>query len=213
MTMEPKAIFLDWDGTICNSRFWGHWPDSDAYSIAYTLIQDHLFKANPETLNDWMRGSQNAEDVMVALSHNVGLVPEELLAHLRESCERMQFVDEKILPLIEGIRRMGTKVVMATDNMDTFTRWTVPALRLDQHFDDILDSHSLKALKRDKDHNGRSAFFAGFLTDNDIDPATTVLIDDGLHNAVVRNFGMGFIHVTPTFPITAILSSLKTRAV
>lgn len=93
--------------------------------------------------------------------------------------------------------------------MDTFVRWTVPALNLAQHFDAILDSYSLRALKRDKDELGQSKFFGKLLSKNRIDPTSTVLIDDGAHNAVVKDFGIQFIHASSNSPAHSILVSLS----
>lgn len=62
--------------------------------------------------------------------------------------------------------------------MDSFPRWTVPALTLTEMFDDILDSFTLKAMKGDFDETGKSMFFSDYLSKNNILPGESVLIDD-----------------------------------
>ena len=208
-SMRPSVIFLDFDGTICGSRFWGHWADEGKYSNTNRLIQERLFKASPDMLTGWMRGGYTSEDIIQRISNDVGLSPDELLVGLRESCEQMRLLDKRILPAVKSLRQSGVKVVIATDNMDTFLRWTAPALNLAKHFDAILDSYSLQALKRDKDELGRSKFFGKFFDENRIDPMSTVLIDDGIHNATVKDFGMGFIQISPDSPAHSILASLN----
>ncbi len=90
----------------------------------------------------------------------------------------MNIDSKKSIHLINQLRATGTKVVLATDNMDSFVRWTIPALGLTNYFDDILDSFSLKALKRDFDEQGNSRFFSGYLSKNNLLPTDCVLIDD-----------------------------------
>lgn len=210
--MGLRVIFLDFDGTICGSRFWGHWADDAKYRKISERLQERLFKTNLDMAMQWMRGEHTAEYIMQRISGDIGVPAPELLAGLRESCQRMELYNEHILPAVRDLRQNGTKVVVASDNMDTFARWTIPALKLNQHFDDVLSSHSLKALKRDKDDSGGSKFFGAYFTKNKIDPATTVLIDDGAHNAVVEDFGMRFIHVTPALPAESILASCYSQS-
>ncbi len=207
--MTLRVIFLDFDGTICGSRFWGHWADDSKYRKINELMQERFFKTSSDVLTQWMRGEHTAEDIAQRISDDVNVPAEELLTGLKESCERMELFNDQILPAVKSLRQNGARVVIATDNMDTFVRWTISALSLSQHFDDILSSHSLKALKRDKDDAGGSKFFGTYFAKNKIDPATTVLIDDGAHNSVVEDFGMRFIHVTPTSPAESILASLS----
>lgn len=207
--MRPSVIFLDFDGTISGSRFWGHWANDNKYGKTNELIQERFFKTSSDILTQWMRGEYTAEDIAQRISSVIDVPAEDLLAGLRESCERMELFSDRILPSVRSLRQTGTKVIVATDNMDTFTRWTAPALKFDEHFDAILDSHSLRALKRDKDGAGQSKFFGKFLAENKISPASTVLIDDGTHNAVVKDFGMGFIHVSSESPAHSILESLS----
>lgn len=206
--MRPSVIFLDFDGTICGSLFWGHWADDGKYSKTNRLIQERFFKTSPDILAQWMRGEYTSEDIVQRISKDIDISPDELLTGLRESCEQMRLFNMQILPAVKSLRQDGVKVVIATDNMDTFLRWTAPALNLARYFDAILDSYSLRALKRDKDELGQSKFFGKFFEENGIDPASTVLIDDGMHNAIVKDFGMRFIHVSPNSPAHAVLASL-----
>lgn len=206
--MKPSVIFLDWDGTVCGSRFWGHWAEDGRHAQANALVQKQFFQASPEILTEWMCGDWTSEEIVAEIARRTGLAAGDLLAGLRESCERMELFDRSILDVIAGLRKKEVKVVIATDNMDTFTRWTVPALQLGRHFDTILNSHTLKALKRDKDGAGNSKFFAQYLAANRIDPSATVLVDDGAHNRVVRDFGMRYVQVTPRSSAVDILTSI-----
>ncbi|MBN2780090.1 MAG: hypothetical protein JXQ74_03405 [Alphaproteobacteria bacterium] len=62
-----------------------------------------------------------------------------------------------------------------TDNMDCFTRFTVPSLNLDHYFDAIASSSDYGLLK--KENNG--AFFKAVAGEHDINLSESFFIDDG----------------------------------
>lgn len=206
MNANTKVIFLDWDGTICDSRFWGHWAGDAQYGSSYDLLQQRFFREMPKKLDEWMRGMWTSEEIVRQISTLINLPVPEILAGLQESCQHMTFISDTILPLVAILRSKGVIVAIATDNMDTFTRWTVPTLGLNDHFDAILSSYALQSLKSEKDLSGQSTFFANYLRQMEVSPEQTILIDDSAHNASVKDFGMGFLQVTSEYPIDAILA-------
>lgn len=201
---EPKhkVVFIDWYGTLSISRFWEHWEAERPEDAA--LIKHHFFDSDKDSIWSWMRGELTAEDIARLLEQRTGIAEYELLKSLQESSQQQTLMDENVLDLIDSVRNTGARVAVATDNMDTFPRWTVPALRLDEHFDDILDSHSLKILKLDKDENDRPAFFNDYLLKHDITPEETVIFDDNAHR--LQPFELDCIQVSPQQPLTARLS-------
>lgn len=201
---EPKhkAVFIDWYGTLSTSRFWQHWETERPNDAA--LIKHHFFDSDKDLIWSWMRGELTAEDIARLLEQRTGIAEHELLRGLQESSQQQALIDENVLDLIDNVRNTGARVTVATDNMDTFPRWTVPALRLDEHFDNILDSHSLKILKLDKDENDRPAFFNDYLLKHGITPEETVIFDDNAHR--LQPFGLDCIQVSPKQPLTARLS-------
>ncbi|MEZ4104057.1 MAG: hypothetical protein R3B60_02090 [Candidatus Paceibacterota bacterium] len=46
-----KALFVDFDGTLCDERYWRSLPTEE-----YEAIQELLFKNNTQIVHDWMRG-------------------------------------------------------------------------------------------------------------------------------------------------------------
>lgn len=174
--MQPKIIFIDWDQTLNHMRFWGHWRDTRPED--YEAIQQTLFSpANKPMIHAWMRGQRSAEDVVEWLARQSNWSASKLLTELQTSCELETFTDQKAAELIAELRRRGHLVVIATDNMDTFTRWTVPATRLTDHVDGILNSYGLGVLKCD--HGNLSwPFFDQFLADRAVGYQDCVLIDD-----------------------------------
>jgi FMN phosphatase YigB (HAD superfamily) len=111
----------------------------------------------------------------------------------------MQLISENSLNLVTALRSKGIKVVIATDNMDTFHRWTVPSLRLDSYFDHILSSFELRALKADTDEQGRSLFFTSYLKSNAIDPGESLLLDDSdeAFGQIIRQAGIDYQCLKP----------------
>ena len=190
--MRTKVIFIDWDKTLSTSRFWGHWATSEPQF--YQLIQKHLFGPNNEIIVAWMRGKLGAEQVIEQLAVLTGIEEKTLLRELERSCQNMQLIDQSIKEAIMRLRSDGVKVVIATDNMDTFPRWTVPALSLSGLVYYILDSHSLCVLKKDSDARGMSKFFQPYLSSQGIKPDEAVLFDDNA--PYVENFGIKYVQVT-----------------
>jgi len=194
--MRPKAIFIDWDGTLSGSRFWGHWNLNPSDQIKYQQIQQVLFQNRHDLLRDWMLGFISHVTVLEYISKTTEIAYDELLRELRHSCENMHFLDKGVLDAIQEIRKQNVKVVIATDNMDTFRHWTVPALKLHEHFDGIITSDTRGAMKANFHEDGTSMFFNHFFNLTGIKPQETILIDDGINNKVVENLGMTFLHVT-----------------
>ena len=198
-TAKPKIVFLDWNGTISGSKFWGHLEvDSHPRHDLFTKIQDILFGEQRKNLEPWMRGQTNAEDIVRQLSQRINLPYELIFDELIKSCRTMEFSTTRLVELVKQIQNMGIKVVIATDNMDTFVRWTIPALGLRDIFDDILDSYTLKVLKRDFDQTGKNLFFSDYLNKNHIQFSECVLVDDSEDkNNLISNTGIIYRRIKP----------------
>ncbi|HSX30938.1 MAG TPA: hypothetical protein VLE99_03410 [Candidatus Saccharimonadales bacterium] len=203
---QPEVLFVDWDGTLSRSKFWEGCDPSVLAPNALDQFKTYLFKGSPDFVRLWMRGDYTSRHVVGMLATQFSLDPTALHNELKASCQRMRFVDDDLPDKITRIRGQGTKVVIATDNMDTFTKWTAPALDLNSLVDGILSSYHLRALKADM-HGLHSPFFSDYLSTQSIDPTQAVLLDDGPHNAVVTSLGMQFVHITPDRPIGAALDA------
>jgi FMN phosphatase YigB (HAD superfamily) len=207
MSEIPKIVFVDWDGTLSNSRFWGHLITEDP--DGYDKIQKSLFVGNSSLLHQWMRGFITVEHVIDHLSDITNLDPQHLFSNLEKSCRAMEFMHTETLEVIKEKRSQGMKVVIATDNMDTFSRWTVPSLQLHDHFDGILTSVARSALKGEVDKSGRSLFFQHFLNQNGVRPNQSLLIDNSDFANVANSIGMHFQRVTPEFSVIDALRTLQ----
>ena len=194
-----NAIFLDWYNTLSENTFWEHWLEDETRRSHYQQIQRFLFNDNGRLVNDWMRGLHSSEDIAEYVAKNVGLTTEEALNDLKLSSRQQTLVEPEILVLVGRAKKLGYTVGIATDNMDSFSRWTVPSLKLDRHFDVILNSANLGALKSDRQSDGSLKFFKEFMYQNALDPEDVVLIDDSLHlEPILLEEGIDFRRVTKT---------------
>lgn len=193
--MSEKAIFVDWDGTLSGSRFWQAWRDDAAELHKYRAIEQMVFGRDKRMMNGWMLGKLSAEQVVESVASKTGLLSVELMGELKASCEKMEVLPG-IVAAIQESRAAGHRVFVATDNMDTFSRWTRPALKLDEVFDGILNSADIGFFKRDIDPYGRSLFFESSFRQFSIDPANAILIDDSANSQIVERFGMSLRKVS-----------------
>lgn len=189
------TLFVDWDGTLSQSKFWAGWsePKHPLHELHETVITAFAPEFAP-MLEGWMRGRMSAESFAVRFARVAAISSLQILEGLQESAEAMEWADPRLPDRISQLRRVGYRVVIATDNMDSFRRWTVPGLALDRHVDGILDSFHLRALKSDME-NATSNFFTPYLRTHQITPSTCTLIDDRASNQVVKGAGMNFHHV------------------
>ena len=204
---KPKVAFFDWFATLSSSVFWEQLkdPNHPHHNLADKL-EVSMFTNLGHLINPWMRGEYTTEEVLTEVSKDSGIPHDVVMEEFIAGCERMTLSAAEIPTLIDQLRDLGVRTIIATDNMDSFTRWTVPAMGLDTMFDGVLNSYDLKALKEDTE-NGRLLFFHNFLTDNDIDPQDTVIFDDSDHKLVVLSKGgMRCIKVEPH---TGIVTQLK----
>lgn len=195
-----KTLFFDWHNTLSNSLFWDQWKDSSHPRHEwYVPLSRYLLGENMPTVMEWMRGKVSAEDVAALLGDRFGYSREIIFQDLKESCEAMCLVSDEVLPLVRKLRSGGVKCVIATDNMDTFTRFTVPALRLSEHFDGVLNSFERGVLKQDADEQSpdRIPFFEEFLQENGLEYKDGVLLDDSLYTAgMYERCGLDIVQIS-----------------
>lgn len=193
-----KALFVDWHKTLSVSLFWEQLREVTHPRHDYhDRIVACLFRDYEHLLSPWGRGILTVEEIVEAIHRDCGLASDVLLRDLRVSCQSMRFAVQGVPDLIREIRLGGTKVVVATDNMDTFGRWTVPSLHLDEIFDDVLNSCELGVCKADTDARGRSTFFDPFLAKHRLAPNECAVIDDSPFNEpAITCSGMKYLRVS-----------------
>ena len=204
----PKVIFIDWYKTLSNDLFWSHLTSkNNPYRQYHHKITQYLFVKNKTIINPWMRGEYTSEDISQKISQAIKLDKKIILHELALSCKNMSFVSPQIPKLIKSIQQRGTKVVIATDNMDTFRSYTIPGMNLANIFDDFLISCELKCLKND--FKGKKIlFFDNFLKSNQLSFSDVVLLDDWLDKTgTYDKLGFKIIEIDSPRRLLEILSS------
>ncbi|MBN1617872.1 hypothetical protein JW887_00840 [Candidatus Dojkabacteria bacterium] len=179
ITNLPKVMFFDWNKTLSNSLFWEHLSDDNhPLNEFHDAIVDSLFSKHKDKIYPWMRGKISVDKIMNLIASDVNLSADTLCEELKISCENMKYVSDETPDLIEQVRGRGIEAVIATDNMDTFSLFTVPGLNLDRQFDDILNSFELGVLKEDFDENNVPLFFKDYMDQRKLKYDEVVLLDD-----------------------------------
>ncbi|NQV88011.1 MAG: HAD family hydrolase [Parcubacteria group bacterium] len=176
--MGYKTIFIDWFNTLSDSLFWSQlFVPNHPYNCYHKEITKYIFLENPNLSKDWMLGKFSSEDICKKISFATGIKYEIILSTLKESCMNMRLANDRVLPVVQEIRDMGVSVVIATDNMDTFRRFTVSSLGLENYFDNFLVSNELQVVKYQTEQNA-IPFFDDYLKKNSLTYKDVVLLDD-----------------------------------
>jgi len=167
--MTPKLLFLDWDGTLCFDYFWRSLTSKNE---RVREAVNFLFSEEKDLINDWLRGDFSSEEINTMISEKSGCSFDELWNSFVRDCQTMTF-DSRLRESLSKIRRTS-KIVLVTGNMDCFRRFTIPALRLDDCFDDMVISCEVGYLKNEK----AGQQFIDIARKFRIELSDTVLIDD-----------------------------------
>jgi FMN phosphatase YigB (HAD superfamily) len=173
--MTKKIIFIDWNKTLSHSLFWERLRDTD--SLTYDKIEKWLFIENRSIINSWMKGDVGSKEVIRSMSKDINKPYDFLWDEFVISCRHMEWSIDGLETYIRKIRRNGTKVVIATDNMDSFLEYTIPGMKLNELFDDWLVSSEIGHLKDEEELQGIS-FFDDYLNKHNVTYKDVVLLDD-----------------------------------
>ncbi len=124
---------MDFDGVLCYERYWRSLPP-----VQHEQVQELLFRQDTTLVNEWMRGKYSAEQINRIVSENLGIPFGELWDIFVQDCQTMS-VSEEVLRSIGRLRKQYV-VILLTGNMDSFSMFTEPRLRLKQCFDIVSNS-------------------------------------------------------------------------
>jgi len=134
--MKP-ILFIDFYQTLSDY----HWDIDKEFF-------DYIF-SNNELMKDWMRNKPNTIELFAMagkhLSKNPELAYEQMLASVPFTT-----INQNSLDIILELKKRYTTVLI-TDNMDVFTELTVPALSLNNYFNEIVNSSDIGRLKNEND--------------------------------------------------------------
>lgn len=167
--MFKPILFIDFDGTLCHDRFWRSLP-----SEQYEKVQNFLFGQDKTHVQEWMRGKRTAEEINELLAEHLSVPFQELWEVFVQDVSSMK-VSQKSLNVIKNLRDRYTAILI-TVNMDSFSRFIVPALQLNNYFDVISNSYEEGLFKSDND----GEVFRKYIHTYQAPVADSILIDDSL---------------------------------
>lgn len=195
---SQPTVFVDFHGTICNDRYWRSLPNEQQQPL-----QAFLFQKNSHLVDEWMCGLHTAEAINEMVAAELGLSYDAVWTAFVDDCRSMH-VSPAILARLRLLRPLANMVLM-TGNMDSFTRFTVPALGLDGYFDSISNSFDEGKLKTD----GGGSLFVQYASRFGTPIEQCVVIDDADDVcAVFTDLGGMALQVTAERTTEAILDGL-----
>lgn len=198
-----SILFIDFDGTLCHDRFWRNIDASN-----FEKIQIFLFSENKIIVNEWMRGIHSSEHINKLISKELNVPFEKVWSIFVADCENMNAPND-VLNRIENLKKYFYTILI-TDNMDCFTRFTVPALKLNSFFDLIINSFDNKKFK--SDNNGE--IFVQIANERGAKIGDSILIDNSKGDcATFSKLGGMTRFVTSEKPLAFWLESLENELV
>ena len=198
MKKTPKVLFLDWNGTLCYDKFWGHLEQgNDLEKQNFVKIEKALFNEMKYLLQPWMKGQIESLEVCKRISDKTDLSKEYLFRELKKSCENMDLCHPEIEIILSKLNNSIPYIVIATDNMDTFSKWTFPFLQKKYNiFKYYINSFEIGFMKNEIEKD-QAIFFKYFLEKMKIDIKNCVLLDDS-SSIVLPLAGLQYIKIDST---------------
>lgn len=178
MPQSKPILFMDFNGVISYNNYWCSLEDTNhELTHFFKPVEQYVFMENRELLKDWMKGKHTSESVHEIIGKQVGVDSDKLLQVFIQDCRNID-TSEKILEALQELKE-GYYLILRTDNMDSFDRFTLPrAVRLKEVFDRIDNSFNLGELKRD--NNGQ--YFLDRAKEQNISINQCYFIDDSQKN-------------------------------
>lgn len=175
-----RMLFIDFNGVISYKPFWFSLkdPGHPLFKIG-NAVEDYLFKSNREIVKDWMFGKYTSEEVHLILKENIQdeFDVEDLYEVFCEDCRNLD-ISKNILNELRKLKDHYYLVLM-TDNMDSFDRYTLPAHpELNEVFDEINNSYNVRCSKRDNN----CEIFTRYIDTYDVHKSESIFLDDSQRN-------------------------------
>ena len=165
--LMKSVLFVDFDGTICHDKFW-----RSLSSNLSEKLQRYIFSSDKSLVEAWMKGLHTSEEInrMVADELNIKY---DFLWDIFVNDAKSMFVSQSVLQKIGSLREKYI-VILITDNMDSFDRFTLPSLKLQNYFDVVVNSYSRGVSKNE--NGGR--LFVEVAKENNSKVSGSMLIDN-----------------------------------
>lgn len=135
--MNPLCcIVFDFADTLCSDLYFSR------LGIEFDeLVTTAIFTGEnvARWASPWCCGMRSSADIAIYLSGLSGITPERILSALDKGCANLQ-MNPNIWRFAQAQRAHGRRTVLATVNMDVFTRIIVPAHGFEKVFDVVVNS-------------------------------------------------------------------------
>jgi len=136
MLSNTRCIIIDFANTLCSELYFAPLGE-DFQAVVRAAIFSEENKERWAT--PWCCGRLSSEDIATHLAGLTGITPDCIISALAEGCAKMHF-NPAVWRFAQAQRELGRSTVLATVNMDIFTRVVVPAHGLDRVFDVVVNS-------------------------------------------------------------------------
>ncbi len=171
--MKKNILFIDFNWVISYKNFWFSLEKLDI--DVYSFINDFLFVKNLTLVNDWMLWKYTSEEIcrIIVKNANINIVYEYIYNYLVNDCINID-LSKKILNKLL-IMKKYFYIILVTDNMDCFSRFTVKYnKRYFKIFDEIFNSYNTGYFKNQT--------YEKFIIKYDSKINLSYLIDDSINN-------------------------------
>jgi len=180
-----RCVVFDFGGTLSSDRYFSVAPPG--HPNWHSVIQEHVF-CRTAVVDAWMKGDLSLLEIAQIVAEHIPIPVPQIVTTMRRGCSSMTF-NPAVWRFACGQRAQGRATALVTANMDVFTSTVVPAHRLDDVFDVILNTADYGEL--DKRILWDHAFER---LGNGISFKNSLLVEDGHHAvALFRSLG-GIAH-------------------
>ncbi len=147
-----RTIVVDFGSTLCSEHYFNQLDPEMAH-----LASEILSGKKSDLTDRWMSGLTTSMDVCGHLSGLLDISPESIHDALVRGCSDMHFNDA-VWSFVKRQHDAGPKLALVTTNADIFTDVIVPAHRLGDTFDAIVNSADYKVRLESKQRMWNDAF-------------------------------------------------------
>jgi FMN phosphatase YigB (HAD superfamily) len=143
---QIKCVVFDFGNTLSSEYYFNISPPGCPQWFEF--IQEHIF-GQPSITNPWMKGDLTSLDIAGMLTKYFPLGVETILEIMEAGCRNLHF-NPAVRSFAAAQRSAQRKTALVTANMDIFSKVVVPAHKLDQLFDVILNTSDFHELRKEK---------------------------------------------------------------
>ena len=136
MYESVKCVVFDFGFTLSSDLYFKVAPPE--CPEWHDIIQEHVF-ANRHVCRMWMTNALSLRDIAAIVSDHANMDISAVLKTMELGCRDLDF-NEAVLNFALAQRSLGRRTAIVTANMDVFSDVVVPAHRLDEKFDVIINS-------------------------------------------------------------------------